>query len=164
MVAMAAHTGARRSELIRSRVSDFQNDTVTIRELKRVKGKNSTRRVPVSSLLRIAMDEWFTIHAGGQYTFCMGPVARSRTRRGEPTPVTRDQAHDHLKRTLAGSKWEKLRGWHVLRHSFISNCALKGIDQRIIDSFVGHTTEEMRRRYTHLFPSAKKDAIKTVFG
>ena len=52
----------------------------------------------------------------------------------------------------------------MLRHSFISNCALKAIDQRIIDAFVGHTTEEMRRRYTHLFPSAKKDAIRTLLG
>lgn len=41
---------------------------------------------------------------------------------------------------------------------------MKGIDQRIIDSFVGHTTEEMRRRYTHLFPSSKKAAIEAVFG
>ncbi len=38
------------------------------------------------------------------------------------------------------------------------------IDQRLIDSFVGHTTEEMRKRYTHLFPSAKKAAIEAVFG
>jgi hypothetical protein len=41
---------------------------------------------------------------------------------------------------------------------------LKGIDQRLIDSFVGHTTEAMRRRYTHLFPSARKDAIRSLFG
>ena len=96
--------------------------------------------------------------------FCQGYVARSKSKRTQVEPITPHQAHGYLKRTLAGSKWEKLQGWHVLRHSFISNCALKAVDQRIIDSFVGHTTEEMRKRYTHLFPSAQRDAIRSVFG
>jgi len=156
MLVTAAHTGARRSELIRSQVADFHDDFVIIRERKRSKGKHTTRRVPVSTTLRRAINKWFKEHPGGQYTFC-------QAKPNGPQPLTRDQAHDHLKRTLAGSRWEVLKGWHVLRHSFISNCALKGIDQRMIDAFVGHTTEEMRRRYTHLFPSAKKDAIKSVF-
>jgi len=157
MLVMAAHTGARRSELIRSKITDFQDDFVIIHERKRSKDKQTTRRVPLSTLLRRVVKTWLKEHPGGQHTFC-------QSKGKGPQPLTRDQAHDHLKRTLANSKWEVLKGWHVLRHSFISNCALKGIDQRIIDSFAGHTTEEMRRRYTHLFPSAKKDAIKSVFG
>ena len=80
------------------------------------------------------------------------------------TPITRDEAHDHFKRTLAGSKWEKLRGWHVFRHSFCSNCAAKGIDQRIINAWVGHQTEEMVRRYRHLIPNQQQEAIRLVFG
>ncbi len=157
MVVMAAHTGARRSELIRSQVADFQDDIVVINERKRTKGKQTTRRVPLSTRLRRVMKQWFSEHPGGQYTFY-------QEKDGAPIPPTKDQVHDHMKRVLAQSKWKRLRGWHVFRHSFISNCALKGIDQRIIDSFVGHTTEEMRRRYTHLFPSAKMDAMRSVFG
>ena len=79
-------------------------------------------------------------------------------------PITKDEAHDHLKRTLAGSKWDVLRGWHVFRHSFISICASKGVDQRLIDAWVGHQTEEMRKRYRHLIPSTEKEAIRAVFG
>jgi len=66
--------------------------------------------------------------------------------------------------SLAGSKWQVLRGWHVLRHSFISNCAAGGVDQRLIDTWTGHTTEEMRKRYRHLIPSVEQAAIRTVFG
>ncbi len=150
--------------MIRFRIRDFDDDTVIIHERKRVRGKYTTRRVPVSSLLHEAMGELLSVHPGGQHAFCLHRVARSKKNRETPLPITRDEAHDHLKRTLAGSKWEKLRGWHVLRHSFISNCALMGIDQRIVDSFVGHTTDEMRRRYTHLFPSSKQAAIRSVFG
>lgn len=60
-------------------------------------------------------------------------------------------------------KWQVLKAWHVLRHSFISCCASRGVDQRLIDKWVGHTTEEMRRRYRHLTPSAEKQAIRSVF-
>jgi hypothetical protein len=47
--------------------------------------------------------------------------------------VTRNEATDHFERTLEGSKWAVVRGWHVFRHSFASNCAACGIDQRLID-------------------------------
>ena len=164
MVVMAAHTGARRSELIRSRLADFDDESVVIRERKRSKTQHTVRRVSLSPVLKDVMREWFKVHPGGPYTFAMPKVAHSKAKRMSAQPITRDEAHDYLKRVLANSKWDKLRGWHVLRHSFISNCAQKGIDQRIIDSFVGHTTEEMRKRYTHLFPSARKAAIEAVFG
>jgi integrase len=160
-----AVTGARRSELIRSRIVDFDDESVVIRERKKSKKQHTIRRVPLTPLLKSVMEEWFKVHPGSPFTFSLAKVSHSKkTTRTTAQPLTTHETQDHFKRALAGSKWDKLRGWHVLRHSFISNCALKGIDQRIIDSFVGHTTEEMRKRYTHLFPSAKKAAIDAVFG
>lgn len=79
-------------------------------------------------------------------------------------PLTEDEAGDHLKRTLAGSEWEVVRGYHAFRHSFISACASRGIDQRLIDAWVGHKSEEQRERYRHLYPSVQADALKSVFG
>jgi hypothetical protein len=38
------------------------------------------------------------------------------------------------------------------------------VDQRIIDDMVGHQTDEQRRRYRHLYPDVKQDAIRSVFG
>ena len=75
-----------------------------------------------------------------------------------------DVGHGDSRRTLAGPKWEVVRARHVLRHSFISACASRGVDQRPIDERVGHTTEEMRRRYRHLYPSVQREAIASVFG
>jgi integrase len=57
-----------------------------------------------------------------------------------------------------------LRGFHVLRHSFISCLAAAGVDQRIIDEWAGHSTDEQRRRYRHLVPDVKQQAIAGVFG
>jgi site-specific recombinase XerD len=111
------------------------------------------------------MRQWFASHPGGRYAFCLDErLPRGKKTREVGTPITRDEAHDHFKRTLAGSKWHKLRGWHVFRHSFCSNCAAKGIDQRIINAWVGHQTEEMVRRYRHLIPNQQQEAIRLVFG
>jgi integrase len=167
MFCFTAYTGARRSEVMRARIADvdLQSQTATIHEKKRAKGRRTSRRVPLSEFLIGTLKDWIAIHPGGPYLFCLQQeVAHSRKERTEPTALTRNEANDHFKRTVEGSKWAKLRGWHVFRHSFASNCAAKGIDQRLIDAWLGHTTEEMRRRYRHLFPDQQRAAIQMVFG
>lgn len=167
MFVMAAHTGARRSELIRSRITDFDfaSQSVLIHEKKRVKGKRSTRRAPLSPLMLQVFTDWFARHPGGPYTFCHTlQIIRSKKSRTEFGALTRDEANDHFHRTLAGSKWDKLRGWHVFRHSFCSNCAARGVDQRLIDAWVGHQSDEMRKRYRHLIPDHQQHAIRLVFA
>ena len=54
--------------------------------------------------------------------------------------------------------WFKI-GYHTYRHSFASNLAAAGVDQRVIDEFMGHQTEAMRKRYRHLFPQSRRSAI-----
>ncbi len=195
MICMAAHTGARRSELTRMLVTDvdFDGGSVTIREKKRVRGKDSTRRAPLTTVLKEALQAWLSVHPGGNTLFChAGPVERSRKRsrttghqsgtaraktlaerlatvherqdRPEIGPLTPSECHDHFKRTLAGSKWEVVRGLHVLRHSVASCLAAAGVDQRIIDDILGHQSLEMQRRYRHLTPQVKSQAVLAVFG
>jgi len=167
MFCFAAHTGARRSEMLRATISDvdLEGRTVMVHEKKRAKGKRTSRRVPLSDFLAGVLHDWLAAHPGGQHLFCHElEVERSKKDRTEVTALTRNEANDHFKRTVEGSKWVKLRGWHVFRHSFASNCAAKGIDQRLIDGWLGHSTEEMRRRYRHLFPDQQRQAIQVVFG
>ena len=190
-----AHTGARRSEIMRAQVADvdFAGQTVLIREKKRRPGTRSHRTVPLTPFLAgVAGGMACGFHPGGPHLFCLSSVVgrskkRSRTtgHKGEKTRVSsmkgrqasirerkqqavsalsRKEAHDHFKRPLTASKWQVLKGWHVLRHSFISACASKAIDQRLIDEWTGHSTEEQRRRYRHLYPSTQQAAIKLVFG
>lgn len=167
MFVMAAHTGARRSELIRSRIDDFNfaAGCVHVRERKRVKGKKTLRQVPLSPMLCRTFKDWFDNHPGGVYTFCYADrPTRSRKSKSESAPLTVDEASDQFRSVLKGSKWDVIRGWHVFRHSFASNCALKRIDQRMINAWMGHQTEEMMKRYQHRFPDSQASAIKSVFG
>ena len=115
----------------------------------------------MTPLLRKIMLDWFeNYHPGGPASFSQMKLLKSNS----PIPITFDSAQSHFRNTVDGSRWEKIKGWHCLRHSFISNLACAGVDQRIIDEFVGHTTEEMRRRYRHLFPDVKHAALNQVFG
>lgn len=167
MFVFAAHTGARRSEIVRSTLSDldFDANLITIHERKKSHDNRTSRQVPMSPLLRDTLISWLTDHPGGTCTFCHRlEIRRSRKSRENYSPITRDESHDHFRRTLRGTKWEKLRGWHVFRHSFCSNCAAARLDQRIIDAWVGHLSEEMVRRYRHLLPDQEQSAIATVFG
>lgn len=157
MLAMAAHTGARRSELMRSRVEDIdlKQRIVIFRERKRQRNEHTTRSVPLSTFLAKTMAAWLEQHPGGE-TFYI-------EKNGGVHPIDTEDVRAHLHGSLAHSKWEKIRGWHVLRHSFASNCAARGIDQRVIDSWLGHQTEEMRKRYRHHFPDQQQAALALVF-
>jgi integrase len=157
MFVFAARTGARRSEILRSQIDDFDfaTKTVRIREKKKDQSKEFTfRHVPLSPLLESVMKEWFKNHPGGSLTVCVRP----------DDPITPQMAAHHFVWAVEESKWKVLKGWHVFRHSFASNCAAAGVDQRVIDSWLGHQTEEMSKRYRHLFPSKEQTAMSLVFG
>jgi len=155
MMAFVAGTGARRSEALRSQVDDFdfESKLVRVREKKRVKGKITYRHVPMSPALIEVMNAWLAIHPGGQVTFCEQPDVM----------IAENMTNHHFGWSLEGSGWKgKLTGWHVFRHSFASNCARKRVDQRMIDKWMGHQTEAMRKRYQHLFPDDQHEQLALV--
>ena len=156
MLCFAAYTGARRSEILRSEIDDldFTSSVITIREKKRCRGKLSTRTVPMQGALKQVLINWLDNHPGSNFTFA--DIKASET---EASEISNDQASNFFEKTFQNSKWEVLHGWHLFRHSFCSNCAAAGIEQRVINEWVGHQTIEMVRRYRHLFPSRQQEAI-----
>lgn len=147
MFVFAAHTGARRSEMIRSEVEDwdFDHGVVQVREKKRDKDVEFTYEV---------MKDWLKRHPGGAYTLC--PAS--------DIPITKNKAAKAFRDVVDGSLWAVLHGWHLFRHSLASNMACQGIDQRIIDATLGHQTDAMRRRYRHLFPSQQRAVMASIFA
>jgi integrase len=169
MFAFAAFTGARRSEILNSRIEDwdFEKNIVRIREKKGSKKKNVTfREVPIHPRLAKIMRHWFTIHPGTLYAVAVpGNLPRSKSDRPQASQMTIHQARDFFKRTLNGSKWKVLRGFHVFRHSFCSNCARRGFPETLIDSMMGHRgDEEIKRRYRHLFPQDAQALVSKMFS
>jgi site-specific recombinase XerD len=93
-------------------------------------------------------------HPGGKLMFC----------RDANEPLNTQNLRTVFRKFLKKSKWDALKGYHVMRHSFASNLARAGVDERVIDELMGHQTEAMRKRYRHLFPDQRKAAVASVFG
>lgn len=156
MLAFAAYTGARRSEMLRSERGDWDFDAgvVTIRQKKADRTRNFTRRiVPIHPFLASAMKAWFAIHPGGVWTIA----------NDEGSPIGPQISTGYFRRLMKGGKWSVLHGWHTFRHSLASNMASAGVDQRVINELLGHRTEEMERRYRHLLPHKQEHALNAIF-
>jgi integrase len=61
-------------------------------------------------------------------------------------------------------KRAKLRhmSWHVLRHTFASHLAMRGVPLRSIQKLMGHSTIVHTERYAHLMPEATRDAVRLL--
>jgi integrase len=155
---VAAHTGARRSELLRARVEDFdfENKVVTLREKKKSRTKETLRTVDMSSLVQAVMRKHLASpeHPGGAYAFCATANV----------PISDSISRKAFRGVMRTSKWKVLRGYHVFRHSFASLLAAEGKEEHVISALMGHLTAEMRARYRHLFPQDRRTAVVSVFG
>ena len=52
--------------------------------------------------------------------------------------------------------------WHDLRHSFASRLAMAKVDIRTVQELMGHQSLAMTRRYAHLSPAHKLDAVQRL--
>ena len=166
MFALAAYTGMRRGEIVsRLRWSDvnFTHKVVTARSKKQSRqDRETSRKIALHTDLETILLAYQAKRPKGQYVICFEDTLK---------PLTVYQAHDHFRRALKKTQWERtlpsgqkriVIGFHTFRHSFASNLALRGVDQRIIDEWMGHQTEAMRKRYRHLFPNKLAEEIRKL--
>lgn len=52
--------------------------------------------------------------------------------------------------------------FHSLRHTFASWLAIRGVPLYVIGELLGHNTLEMTKRYAHLCPDQRRDAVELV--
>lgn len=160
--AIPAYTGMRRGEVLRLTWVDvdLDNGYVTARSRKQSRTKTETiRRIDLHPELKQHLLDWRTKRPKGQFVICDSQSLQ---------PVRKDLANRLFWQPMRGTDWclEGGRNWfkigyHSYRHSFASNLAAAGVDQRLIDEFMGHQTEAMRKRYRHLSPKNRRSAIET---
>jgi len=168
MFTITAYTGMRRGEMMRLRWLDvdFRRKVVTASSRKQSRQQKETHReIDLHPEVEAILLEYRAKRPHGRHVICWADTLK---------PLTKDHASNHFKRPLKGTRWERampsgkkkvIIGFHTFRHSFASNLAIQGVDQRIIDKWMGHQTEEMRKRYQHLFPSKLAEAIRALsFG
>lgn len=160
VLAFAAFTGCRRSELVRVGVSDvdFELKRIRIHEKKRRSSQfsESTRYVTIFPRFEQVLKEWIEKRPSSKSPHLFLSV--------KGKPLTRDTIHRQLAAALKGTSFPNIRGFHVFRHSFITNLAIEGATDSVIDKLVGHTTNETRMRYRHLLSEHTDSLLDGVFG
>lgn len=141
-----AYTGMRRGEVLRLKWTDvdFGENFLTARSRKQSRQQRETaRRIDLHPELRDLLLAWQTQCKSGRYVIGLA---------GSTRQIDKDKANRLFWRPMRGSEWciNTKKNWfkigfHTYRHSFASNLAAAGVDQRIIDEFMGHTTEAMRQ-------------------
>lgn len=160
--ALAAYTGMRRGEILRLRWADldFEFDTIIARSRKQSRARRETlRRIELHPELKAILVGQREKNPTGEFVVCHADTL---------APLTTDQANRLFWSPLRNTTWmlDSKRNWckigfHTYRHSFVSNLALNGVDQRVIKEFVGHTSDAMQWRYLHLFPNQRQEAIRS---
>ena len=90
-------------------------------------------------------------HLKGEFVFC--------NERGGM--LTRGECKHPLWRACKRAGLRRI-GWHVLRHTFASHLAMRGVPLKAIQELLGHATIEMTMRYAHLSPDVRRDAVKLL--
>ena len=153
--AIPAYTGMRRGETLGLTWDhvDLARGTVTAHSRKQSrKQKQTPRTIDLHAGLIPLLTE--AEKAGGRYVVPDkdgGPLQGNRGDRLFWRPMRHTDWH------LENDRFKV--GFHTYRHSFASNLAMAGIDQRVINELMGHTTEEMAKRYRHLIPAKTKAAV-----
>jgi integrase len=149
-VAVAVYTGMRLSEIRRLRWADvdFGSERILARGYKGSQHqRESARYISLHPDLATILRDYRESHPG---VLVFGD--------SDGNERTNDYFYHRFRKVTDGSPFEGI-GFHCFRHSFASNLAAQGVDQRVIDRFMGHQTEAMRQRYQHLFPDRMQEAI-----
>ncbi len=142
---LAGEAGLRIGEV---RALDWQRDvdmtsgTITVNkqirhgELGPPKGRER-RTVPMTSYLKEALRSLSTLRRGF--------VVRNQDGTGKT-----DSQTQHAMEDIAERAGVKIRGWHVLRHSFATHAAMFGINPWKLQAWLGHKSMDMTQRYVHV--------------
>src|SRR6266481_6413063 len=156
---LAAETGARAGELYALTVDDllFQHNVIRInksmyrQKTGSPKTKNATRWVNVKPYVM----EMLKAHFNGR---AEGLVFLSKWK----TPLVNCTVlNKHLHPLLRKLGLER-GGMHGFRHHRVSTLVMAGTAIEVIKKWIGHGSEEMVRRYTHLRPDFMQDELARV--
>ena len=166
MIALGIYTGMRLGDVVTLRWADIGRDVIEIIPLKtRRKGKKVS--MPIHPVLRALLKELKAQSAGSGYLF---PAERETYLKDSAGTTKRFQQFLNdcgIKTTEKSENGHRRRaivrkGFHSLRHSFVSLCAANRVPQVAIQTLVGHGSPAMTELYSHADFEQKQNAIKSL--
>lgn len=150
VVAVALHTGLRQGEQfgLRWEHVDFGTGILTVPRSKH----GEARRVPMNDTTRDILR--------ARPSRLKSPYVFSSST-GETPLDARNYMNRVFLPALRAAGIEGFR-WHDLRHTFASRLVMAGVDLRTVQELLGHKTQAMTLRYSHLSPGHQLDAVQRL--
>jgi site-specific recombinase XerD len=128
-----------------------------VRKVVHVCGKGQRDRiVPIPERTLLLLREYWKSHRSPDWLF------PAPTRRGTKHSVanggghvTRSSLQSCLRRAVQRSPVRKKASVHTLRHSYATHLLEDGVDLRIIQGYLGHSSPKTTSLYTHLTPEVR---------
>lgn len=116
------------------------------------KSEYSRREIPLSEIM---FEMLLTFHDGREYIF------------GKDRPMEPRTLQNHFKKILKEANLTD-NNFHILRHTFSTNCIEEGIDVKSLSEMLGHSDIQITlNRYVHPSMNAKRkhmDALSQFYG
>jgi integrase len=156
MILVALRTGMRQGEMLALRWEDVDllKGQLTVRRsvtrgVVTTPKSGRSRDIPLGDEVLAALKGHRPLR--GQLVFCTGS-GRMLKKNELKHPLWRATRRAGLRRI----------GWHMLRHTFASHLAMRGVPLKAVQELMGHATIEMTMRYAHLCPHVPRDAVKLL--
>lgn len=148
---LSLHCGLRAGEIfnLRGQDLDFENSLIRIMDPKNKSSRSAYMTQAVKEILKVRLPE------------NLNDLIFADRWHGEPIKIiskTFDRAVEKLGLNKDVEDPRQKVVFHTLRHTFASWLAIQGTPILTIKELLGHKSLAMTERYSHLAPSAKKDA------
>lgn len=153
--------GLRLQEATHLKVRDIDGDRLQI-HVRGGKG-NKDRLVPLpESTLRLLREQWKS-HRNPEWIFpTPGDSGELMLMHTATKPMERSGVWAAFKAALRKSKVNKPASVHTLRHTFATHLLEAGVNLRMIQVYLGHTTPATTAIYTHITAKGKEGAYQTI--
>ncbi len=146
MLSITYACGLRRSEVLNLRPEDIDSPSGLL-QIRQAKGRKD-RRVPISKKTIQMLREYYQSYKPTQWLF----EGEYRGRQYSESSI-----QSVMKTSLRKAGITKKATLHTLRHSFATHLMDTGVDTRIIQELLGHSSIKTTQLYTHLTTRALKN-------
>lgn len=168
MFLLGGHAGLRAGEMLALRWADidFQDGDVVVRRAmsmgQEVAPKNNKgRRVPMSSSLRASL-MGLKRHTEFVLARTVKKTGRKKSLGLDPMRATHETLKTWMETTRRLAELPGPAGVHVLRHTFCSLLAQRGVHVGVIRELAGHSDISITQRYLHFHDAQRREAVHVL--
>lgn len=151
--------GLRLEEGLHLQVGDIDSDRMLV-HVRRGKGAKD-RYVPLPSRTRSVLRRYWTTHRHPEWLFPARGRDGLRTATADQ-PMARTSVQKAMSRVVHQLEFKKAISIHSLRHSYATHLLEAGVNLRLIQQYLGHSSLQTTMVYLHLTTASQEEAVARI--